>query len=251
VESIARPRLVAAFLVVGALALAVGLRLVTADQPAAGGILPSLAAPPTEDTSPAPGTGGKVGKRRSTEPIGPGETPGLPAEGMTTFTNPHDGYRLRVPATWRSHPSRSEGAPPATTFQLPTASGSGARFGMTISVGSTDGWITLCGTRCATVRARSLDELARSLVPAFDSYSRDEVRHIDLGGEQGRLEVPKSLALPHYCLPEFMYDVYAFHGTRPVVLRIGYCVTRPGGTPEPGLPSDLVTQMIESFEFLD
>lgn len=84
-------------------------------------------------------------------------------------------------------------------------------------------------------------------MPIRDSVVLD----IELGGEHGRLEIPSSIALPELCTRDFVYDGYAIHEGRPVVLRISYCVTRPGGTPEPGQPSDLVSQIIESFEFLD
>ena len=185
----------------------------------------------------------------------PLESPTPVPEGveLTDFVNQADGYRMRVPATWRSHAERSDGAPPATTFQIPTPSGSAARFAMTVSVGSPDGWITLCAPRCTAFQARSVEDLTpilapnRGLMPIRDSVVLD----IELGGEHGRLEIPSSIALPELCTRDFVYDGYAIHEGRPVVLRISYCVTRPGGTPEPGQPSDLVSQIIESFEFLD
>jgi hypothetical protein len=201
----------------------------------------------SSETGSAPGH--KLGKRRSSaSPAAQVEQAPKP---LITFIDRQAGFRIRLPATWRSRTAESGGAPPAIVFQIPTPSGSAGRFAMSVSIGTRDGRITLCTPKCAAVRALSVDELAQYLVPARGSYSRDAVRDIELGGEQGRLEVPKSIALPHYCLPEFVYDAYAIHQDRPVVLRISYCVTRPGGTPEPGLPSDLVTRMLESFEFLD
>jgi hypothetical protein len=197
------------------------------------------------DSDPAPY---KVGKRRS---IPSPPAPVEPADGpLTTFVNRRDGYRLRVPATWRWHVVDAVGAPPAISFQIPTASGSAGRFAIGISIGTEAGWITLCRPECAAVRTRTIVALERILDSVPDLPIRDSARAIRLGGERGRLEFPGPTRYT-LCFPDAMYHAFTIHDGRPVVLRLNYCRMQSHELKERGEPNDLMTRMLASFRFLD
>jgi hypothetical protein len=194
----------------------------------------------------------KVGKRTSPQPSADPVSPVDHA--FTTFVS-RQGYQLRVPGTWRSRTHAADGAPGASIFQIPSASGTSARFVMSITMGSRAGRLTVCDPGCRTIRATTLTELGALLRSAPDALIGEQSRPIQLGGEDGVLEAPARVAwLPRdECGPNALsaYHAFAFHGGRPVVIRIDYCGTQARSAAARDEPSDLVSRILDSFRFID
>ncbi len=200
---------------------------------------------------------------------GASETPFVDPTELVEFRNDDDAYRLLLPRFWLNSspgsPSPDPDHPRVRTFGFGGGAGTRGSPALTISIGEPDGSVSFCVGRCRTVVATTLDELEAELVSLLSDAGSAGIEELHgevmLGGEAGRFERPDYAnhggpdsilgtggTSGSNCLgcPGMLYQAYAFHDGRPVVLAFDYWTLA-----FERISSEYAVQILESFEFLD
>ncbi len=227
----------------------VGLSLAAITAVVALGIGIGSVLPPTgTDASPTPEV--------STTPAPSAEPSDAANERLVWYTNSEDGYELRLPESWaasamRVHSTAGDSVPGVTRIARHL-------WSMTISIGTADGTVSICDRLglCQPVVVKTLDELDAAVVSSpVDLNGTVAVDEVNLGGEVGRLEFPRTTCTADLCTVHgrggsYMFTpsvfpgtrtVVAIHNGRPVILQFEWFSSSPAE----------VQAMIDSFRFLD
>ena len=189
---------------------------------------------------------------------------------LVLYSNPDDGYEMLMPRFWQESAAAlddPDGNPyPGVQAFGEDGAGNGTP-GLIVSLGSPDGSVfancsgppqegppPLPSPECRQFVATSLDEVQAELtsVPTYyagaEGLPTEESGDFVLGGEPGRFERPVYLTDSHGCLgcPWMLYNVFAIHDGRPVVLAFDWW-----NIDFEQVSADYFDQMLASFRFLD
>jgi hypothetical protein len=186
---------------------------------------------------------------------------------LVPFVDDNAGFQILMPASWASNTRQflnGTAAYPGVRKFGSDGTSSGIQA-LTISVGQTDGSISLCQVVCRQVVVTTLDELDDALVSVpqdFVSAVGPETHgELLLGTDMGRFEKPgyqNPAGIPYglgpisqpvaNCLgcPWMLYHAYAIHQGRPVVVSFDFW-----NIAFERISVDYVVRMLESFRWLN
>lgn len=168
---------------------------------------------------------------------------------LETYVNRAEGYRIDLPPAWIATARPSTGNSRWTDFRRGLEDPD--RSVLRVTVGSTDGYISLCdGRSCGLRHVTTIDELGSLVQSNPPGYPSTELRGTYvLGQDVASFEKP---LLGHRCLGCLLtyYNVYGLHDGRPFVVRLDWWAVQWN---ELGVPRawDLVNRIVDSLEFIE
>jgi hypothetical protein len=189
------------------------------------------------------------------------EEPFVDPTELVTYTNAEDGYELLMPRFWlegegtRQDPRTNEPVVGLRTFASGRGFGTRDQPALTISIGQPDGSFTVCQRACQEFVAADLQAMGQAVITIAEEFTSipngpiEEQGDLVLGGEVARFERPVYPSRQAFnCLgcPWMYYHLYTIHGGRPVLLAFDFWTIE-----FEAISTDYLTQMLESFRFLD
>ena len=192
------------------------------------------------------------------------QTPFVDPTELLPYVDKKLGYEVLIPRFWGAGKDRAnhEGV-----HDFGSGRGFGTRSypGLSISVGSSDGTVTVCqglDHRCDPIVANDIAELEASLISKpQDLPGRETAGDAVLAGHEARFKRPRYRneqashgefgiggKVAGNCLgcPGMLYHLYSLDDGRPVVISIDWWTLAFGG-----LPSEYAGRILSSFRFLE
>ncbi len=192
----------------------------------------------------------------------PTPRPVPPFARLVRYVDPDDGYELLMPKAWEQTATgeadvvESKRGPGVRWFGYGWSVFGGGQPALSISIGATDGSLTLCRSTCETVVVHTVDQLEKALVSSPASDASYETRgETMLGGKPARFEGAAVTLTTEASGRWAMYHVFTIHDKRPIVLAFAFWNVRwqtlgPADTTG-GLSPAVFDEILASFRYPD